>query len=152
MKTLASVLLGGFLAGSGLWCLNQERRFGREQAWRCSVLVILAAVAFSPVLSPQYFVWALPLALLVAAEVLPAEGRSWRRFAMGLVVVAILTTLIFPCTYFGLVDKLQPDEDRRLIPLARGLVALRNVTYIALVVWLGRYVFRTKDDFRTSKE
>jgi hypothetical protein len=142
MKTLASLLLGGFLIGTGLWCLVQGRRFDREMAWRCAVLALLGAVALSPVLSPQYFVWALPLALLIAAEVLPTAGRTWRRFAATVVVVAVLTTLIFPCTYLGLVDKLQPDEDRRLISLARGLVALRNVVYIALVVWLGRYVFR----------
>jgi hypothetical protein len=142
MKTLASLLLGGLLAGSGFWCLAQGRCFSRDQAWQCSTLVMIGAVALAPVLSPQYFIWALPLALLVGAEVLPEDERSWRRFAVGVVVVAVLTTLIFPCTYFGLVDKLQPDEDRRLIPLAHGLVALRNATYLALVVWLGRYVFR----------
>ena len=121
MKTLASLLLGGLLAGSGLWCLVQGRRYDRVQAWRCSVLVVLAAVALSPVLSPQYFVWALPLALLVAAEVLPAgRAKLAMDFAIGVVGVAVLTMLIFPCTYFGLVDKLQPDEDRRLILLGRG--------------------------------
>jgi 4-amino-4-deoxy-L-arabinose transferase-like glycosyltransferase len=142
MKTLASVFLGGLLAGTGFWCLAQGRGFDRERAWRCAALAVLGAVALSPILSPQYFIWALPLALLVAAAVLPADGRSWRHFAVGVVVVGVLTMLVFPCTYFGLVDKLQPDEDRRLIPLARGLLALRNVAYIALVVWLGQYVFR----------
>ena len=144
MKTLASMLMGGFLACTGLWCLVQGRRFDRQQAWRCAVMVVLGSVALSPVLSPQYFVWALPLALLVGAELLPAGGRAWPGFAAGVVVIAVLTTLIFPCAYFGLVNKLQPDEDRRLILVAGALVALRDAAYLALVVWLGSYVFRSQ--------
>jgi hypothetical protein len=144
MKTLASMLMGGFLACTGLWCLVQGRRFDREQAWHCAVMVVLGSVALSPVLSPQYFVWALPLALLVAADVLPAEGRVLMDFAISAIIIAALTMLIFPCTYFGLVDKLQPDEDRRLIQLGRAFVALRDIAYIALVIWLGSYVFRSR--------
>ncbi len=118
--------------------MRQGRGFDRERAWRCAVWVVLGAVALSPVLSPQYFVWALPLVLLVAADVLPAQGRSWPWLIGGVISVAILTTLVFPCTYFGLVDKLQPEEDPRLIPLARAVWSRREISYFVLVLWLGQ--------------
>jgi hypothetical protein len=141
LKLAARILLIAWLTGTGFWCLRQGPRFDRKKAWQSATLAMLGAVALAPVLSPQYFVWALPLVLLVAADVLPAQGPAWRWLIVGAISVAALTTLVFPCTYFGLVDKLQPDEDRRLIPLAHFLLGLRNLVYLAIVVGLGRSVF-----------
>ena len=83
---------------------------------------------------------------------LSKDGRSWRRFVVGVVAVAVLTTLIFPCTYFGLVDKLQPGQDRRLIPLARGLLAVRNVVYLTLFVGIGRQVLCPRCSGRSERD
>jgi hypothetical protein len=75
VTTLATIVLFAFLAACGLWALLLGARYTRLVAYRASCLVLCGAAIFSKVLSPQYFVWAFPLLLLLGAEVL----ARWRR-------------------------------------------------------------------------
>jgi hypothetical protein len=85
------------------------------------VLAALAAPAgfalFGKVLSPQFVIWAIPLGALAFA---------WRLHALAAAVAlaALLTQIEFPAHYFDVVAR---------EPLAIGLVALRNLTLLAVL-------------------
>ena len=100
MKTLSTVLLGGFLAGTWFGAVALRSRFGRRQALALACYVLGASAVFSKVLSPQYFVWSLPLLLIAAVEVLPEKGKSIWTLAVWMAVVAGLTTWIFPYHFY----------------------------------------------------
>jgi hypothetical protein len=128
LRSCSTILLFAFLAGLGLWSLLQGRRYTRERALGVSCLVLTGSVIFAKVLSPQYFVWALPLALLLAAEVLPNQRQTWLLMAAGLLLVARLTTWIYPHNYGEL---LHSD----LVPWA--VLAVRNLLYLGVIARFG---------------
>jgi hypothetical protein len=92
--------------------------------WRALAVVLLLMLA-SRVLSPQYLIWALAIAALVAARV-----RGTAAVVGGIVVAAAaLSQLVFPFRYQQLIDG-------RLEPAV--LLAARNallVTAAGLAVW-----------------
>ena len=77
--------------------------------------LILALMAFSKVLSPQYFIWTLPAWALVAA----------RDRVLGIVggLTLLLTQVEFPALYWRLLD-MRPD--------ALAVVVVRNSLLVAL--------------------
>jgi hypothetical protein len=76
--------------------------------------VILAFMTFGKVLSPQYFIWVLPVIALVAIE---------RRLLGALcVVVVLLTQIEFPTQYWPFIEM-----DRGAV----ALVVLRNLTLLS---------------------
>ncbi len=143
MKILSSILLFGFLAGLGLWAVLRWSRYTRQHAYLLSCYVISSAVILSNVLSPQYFIWAFPLLLLLGIEVFPSgQIMPWILGAL-LVGLALMTTWIFPYNYFC--SELNPHG---LIPISRTdslasspigyvILGLRNLTYLGMVLWLG---------------
>ena len=89
----------GFLAGEGVWALLRWSRYTRQDAYRIACYVIPGSVILSNVLSPQYFIWAIPLVLLLAVEIFP-EGRVRPLVLAGLLIaVAVTTTWIFPYNF-----------------------------------------------------
>jgi hypothetical protein len=152
MKTASTVALIAFLAVMGLWALVRRSHFTREAAYRMACFVIPASAILSNVLSPQYFVWALPLLLLVGSEILP-EGnlRRWV-LAILLIVVAGLTTWVFPYHYFS-----SPDNTLGLVrwldfapgPVASAVVGARNLIYLGVIIWLGAASIRFEPHERT---
>ncbi len=63
--------------------------------------MIPGSVILSNVLSPQYFIWAFPLVLLLAIEIFP-EGRVRPLVLAGLLIaVAVMTTWIFPYNFIS---------------------------------------------------
>ena len=105
-----------------------------DAAYRCALLGLAAATVASNVLSPQYFLWALPAALLVALEVAPARFG----FAAGwALVIAALTTWVFPYHY---IPDVVPATQVGPLPetFAQVVIAARNSLYVGLVVWLAR--------------
>ena len=129
-KRIAAGLLLAFLAGLGLWSLRQGRRFSRQQALATACLALCGSVILAKVLSPQYFVWALPVALLLCTQVLPRRWTySWLA-AAGLIAVARITTWIFPYHYGELLD---PD----LWHAPWLVLTVRNLLYLGIVAWLG---------------
>ena len=92
-----------------------------ERLLRFSAAALVAFVALSKVLSPQFLVW---LVLLV-----PLVGGPRRRAALALTVVACtLTAVWFPARYWELV--------RDFDPLASWLVLLRGLVLLGLLAAL----------------
>ena len=92
-----------------------------ERLLRFSAAALVAFVALSKVLSPQFLVW---LVLLV-----PLVGGIRRRAALWLTVLACAMTAIwFPARYWELV--------REFDPLASWLVLFRGLTLVALLLVL----------------
>ena len=98
-----------------------QLRAAPEQLPLAVLALLLALMTFGKVLSPQYFIWILPVLALVAV----------RDPLLGLLggLVLLLTQIEFPALYWNLVD---------LQPPVLGLVATRNLLLLALfclTVW-----------------
>jgi len=140
LKHVATLSLLGILAGAGWLALRTGRKYDAPAAYRTSLLVVVASVIASNVLSPQYMLWAIPLSLLVALEVLPSRVWPWVAMSVLLLAIAGLTTWLFPYHYL---DKTGPIcLVPNLAPLACSVLGLRNLAYLGLVVWLGAAVAR----------
>ena len=152
-KTFATILLFMFLGGTALWALLRWSRYRREDAYCTACFVIAAVVILSNVFSPQYLIWAVPMMLLLAVERLPDKASPpWVLF--GLILAMILLTLwLFPYNYFrrmlgpdgspyGLVPYVEDFSSPA--PEACVVLALRNVLYLGIVVWLGVMLFRRR--------
>jgi hypothetical protein len=108
----------------------------RARPWRGSVVVaatigLAAFVTASKVLSPQYFLWMLPMLLLAGSDVIRADRTFWW-WCGGVMVVAALTSLIYP-TFFLAVFEMRPA--------GFALLLARNSLFVALIVALGRRVW-----------
>ena len=101
MKTLSTLLLLGFLGSAGLWALCRWSRYTRQDAYRMACYAIPGSVILSNVLSPQYFIWAMPLVLLLAAEIFPQDKTPRLILAALLILVALTTTWIFPYNFIS---------------------------------------------------
>jgi len=112
----------GQMAAVGLvWLSFWRGPAGTERLVRHAAGAVVAFVALSKVLSPQFLVW---LVLLV-----PLVGGARSRAALWLTVVACaLTALWFPARYWELVKEFDP--------LASWLVLARGVTLLALLAVL----------------
>ena len=105
---------------------------GAFKAWRGASFVrlfpplalslVLAFIVFNKVGSPQYMTWI--IAPLVVGLVIDRR-RWWRPAALGLVIAAI-TQVVYPLTYWGLLNA-------GALPAA--VLTLRNVLVTVLLVW-----------------
>ena len=103
-------------------------------------LVVLSIVAIMIVtnktLSPQYLLWLggpmAALLLLKKSEVTEPERRTIRRLAAQLLVLALLTQLVYPALYDGLLG----DRGETMLVLATVVTAIRNLALLALTVEL----------------
>jgi hypothetical protein len=98
-----------------------QLRAAPEQLPVAVLALLLAFMTFGKVLSPQYFIWILPVLAVVAV----------RDPLLGLVggIVLLLTQVEFPALYWNLVDLQRPVV---------ALVAVRNLLLLALfcfTVW-----------------
>lgn len=103
-------------------------------------LVVLAIVAIMIVtnktLSPQYLLWlggpmAALLVLKKAAATEP-EQRLIRRLSVQLLVLALLTQLVYPALYDGLLGR----QSQGMLVLATAVTALRNLALVTFSVEL----------------
>jgi hypothetical protein len=147
MINLSTIALVVFLGCAWLWLLFQPSTTKRQEGYRLICFVIIAAVILSKVLSPQYFIWALCMSLLLAADVLTqSSAKPWVLTVLWL-IVAGLSTWIFPYHYLsapgmpGLVS-LNPREAKVFNLLPSLVLGLRNVLYLGLVAWQGVLLFR----------
>jgi hypothetical protein len=105
---------------------------GAFKAWRgasfvrlfppLALALVLAFIVFNKVGSPQYMTWI--IAPLVVGLVVDRR-RWWRPGALGLVIAAI-TQVVYPLTYWGLLSA-------EALPAA--VLTLRNVLVTMLLVW-----------------
>ena len=146
----STIALVGFLLAAGLWAIMQKSRFARDDAYRLAAFVPAAAIILANVLSPQYFIWALPLLILVGAEILPESKTPQWIFSAAVIAIAALTTWVFPYHYFqtagnslGLLP-LANAADSTPGAMASAVVCVRNAIYLATVVALGLRLVRLK--------
>jgi uncharacterized membrane protein len=154
MKIISSILLLGFLLAEGLWAVLRFSRLTRQDAYRMACYAVVGSVILAVVLSPQYFIWAIPLVLLLAVEILPQGAARPLILASLLILVAATTTWVFPCNFFASQQSQNPNA---LIPhnalnvqvppnsMAASVLALRNFAYLGVAVWLGVMLYNRID-------
>jgi hypothetical protein len=119
----ALVLAGTAFIGWQAWRKKHERDFGLLLS-----VVLVFALAVSPVLSPQYFTWIVPLLFVFLAGRLrssPLSGRLWGMLLIT-ILLAVLTKWIFPWNYDALLSQ---------SPLAVIVLNVRNVLLL-LLAWM----------------
>ncbi len=136
-------LLAAALLAMLAWAWARKASYERGAAFRIACLSILAAVTLSKVFSPQYLVWAVPLLLLLAADVL--DKRAFITMTSGIILVSLLTTAVFPYLFFeqggsrlNYVDFNPYALVPNLHPLPCALLTLRNLAWLGAVAWVAR--------------
>lgn len=146
---LVACALGAVLLGAIAWA----RRHAPAEAQTVAIaepsrfaalagLALMAAMAFSKVLSPQYLLWVAPLLALA-----PVRGRiGWAAVAVALAVFA-LTTAIYPTFYFehilGIAGgrPVRGAEPTGTTAFGTALLVARNGGLVALCILLARLGF-----------
>lgn len=152
MKILSLVLLPAFLGGTGLWTFLRWSHYRREDAYCAACFVIAAAVILSNVFSPQYLIWAVPLMVLLALELLPERQTAvWVLFGLVMSMV-LMTTWLFPFNYYRTTLPIAVGGPHGLVPYAASfsspsplaciVLATRNALYLGIVAWLGVMLFK----------
>jgi hypothetical protein len=141
MQLLSKLLLICWLSLFALWAFIKRDSLQKEKIFLAGFLAIAMSVILSPVLSPQYFVWALSLLIIMDADLFQSGDRATWISATALISTAVLTTWVFPYHYFtteavvGLIPAAGEGE-----PVVRSfpyfLLGLRNFAYLALTVWI----------------
>jgi hypothetical protein len=167
LKSCAIALQLILFSGLGLLALRRGKAFDRQAAYRFGLVALAAAVIFSNVLSPQYFVWALPIVLLLSIETFPEGSRRFALVGSLAMGIAAATTWLFPYHYFridsspcGLIPMrpadgglvliygvLFPSGPAKISLLPAAVLAVRNFMYLATVIWLGVAAVRTRSVF-----
>jgi hypothetical protein len=136
-------LLAAIVTGTSVWMARARCRPDRSTAYRLALWTISASLVVSKVLSPQFFIWALPLLMLLGVEV--CGKREFVGFLALLVAIAGLTTWIYPYHYTPNI----PGSSETIAialsyfhPLACGVLIARNVLLVAAVAWTGVRAFR----------
>jgi len=143
LASASTWLLAAALLAMLLWVWCRKASYERDDAFRIACLSILVAVTLSKVFSPQYLVWAVPLLLLLAADVL--DNRAFITLTCGIIFTALLTTAVFPYLFFeqgrsrlDFVDFNPYALVPNLHPLPCALLVLRNLLWMGAVVWVAR--------------
>jgi hypothetical protein len=142
MQLASTIAIAVFLGGLALWSVCCLGRYDRCRAYRTMCFAFAGTVILSKVLSPQYFIWAVPLVLLLMLEVLESRRSFWLT-ASALVGVVALTTWVFPYHYFNFDAMplgLAPRDSSLSLAGSEAtfvLLGLRNFTYAGIVAFLG---------------
>jgi hypothetical protein len=149
MKLISIALQLIFLSAIAIWSLLLGQRYSRRVAYCVSLLILAADIMLSNVLSLQYFIWAIPLALLLAVEIM-SDAFAARWIFMGLLVIVVtLTTWIFPYHYLSGSEEsyalvVLPLDGVRTVPEGAAIVLIvRNFTYVGIMIWLAVVMART---------
>jgi 4-amino-4-deoxy-L-arabinose transferase-like glycosyltransferase len=164
LKGCAIAMQLTLLLGLGFLALRRGKAFDGQLAYRFGLIALAASVILSNVLSPQYFVWALPVALLLSIETFPERSQRFALVGALVMCIAGATTWLFPYHYFsvdsspcGLIPMrpsngglvliygvLLPSGPAKISLLPAMVLALRNFIYLAAVIWLGVAALRTR--------
>ena len=120
---------------------------GALRAWRgasfvrlfppLSLGLVLAFIVFNKVGSPQYVTWIIaPLTVALVID----RHRWWGPAALGL-GIALLTQLVYPITYYAMLDG---------APVASALLTIRNILLIVLLGWVIVRLVRVPGRVRTA--
>jgi hypothetical protein len=133
MVRLSNFLSVTFVAALGARALWLRHRYGGEKAFVYSLVALSGLMLFAKGLSPQYFIWIVPLLILCGAAVLPP--RAFMAECVLLTTVAALTTVVFPLGFGGLLD---------LDPSILFVLAVRNALFAAILLWLLAELYRNE--------
>ncbi|HEX6207112.1 MAG TPA: hypothetical protein VF058_02025 [Actinomycetota bacterium] len=116
----STVLAVGVLAGSvAVAWRRRDEPLRLAGVWFATLALLLAV---GPVLSPQFMVWL----VAVGAGALAVGSDTVRKAALFLLPLAVLTHLVYPISYDGLVA---------MEPVSVWLLTARNAMLAALAVW-----------------
>jgi hypothetical protein len=121
-SNFASVAFVGGLAAHGLW---RRRQYSGGDAYVYAWLALVGLILFAKGLSPQYFIWIIPALVLCGADLL--SPRDFRVLSGQLLALSILTTVVFPWGFRGLLA---------LDPQIMLVLAIRNLLFAAVLGWL----------------
>lgn len=96
-----------------------------------ALTAVLDLIVFNKVGSPQFATWlAVPIVLGILYQV-----ENWRLPTYAVIALGLLTDIIYPIVY---------DNILRAEPWALGILLLRNLGYIALLIWANRELIRLR--------
>ncbi len=124
VMSIAKLLIVSMSVGAAVLALLR-RKHARFHADSLALSVLAFSMAASPVFSPQYIVWILPLLLSwLAVRFHAATGRDafWKVAALT-AVAGFCTQWVFPLHYTNVIDQ---------EPLALAVLNARNVAVLAL--------------------
>jgi hypothetical protein len=129
---LSTVLMIAVPLAFAVRAIGMGRLYDGQAGYRYACLLLPAMLAVGKVLSPQYFVWAIPMLLLVGAEVTTSR-KTFAILCLLVTAMAILTTGVYPLG-FGALRALRPD----------GWLVLtaRNALLAGVSAWLAMRVMR----------
>lgn len=148
VSSISSVLAAGStmaVLGSllmlAVWAVTKSRRLDRAAGTRLGMLAILLTLLFSKVLSAQYLIFAVPLLLLLSAELLSV--RAGAVMSVLVILQTLLTTIVVPYCWFNIHPVTGIDNPMGLVPdlhpVTCAILVARNVLFAIAVIWL---VFR----------
>ena len=133
MATLMQPLLLLATLGATALLIRALRRVGdadRTELLLVGALTLVTVfIVFNKVGSPQFMVWLGPAVALGLVH----DRTAWRRPALMLIAVAVLTFLIYPLFY----DALSHDN-----PVMALVLTLRNALLVVLMWWSARRLYR----------
>jgi 4-amino-4-deoxy-L-arabinose transferase-like glycosyltransferase len=170
LKGCAIAFQSILFSGLGLLALLRGQTFDRQSACRFGLVALVASVILSNVLSPQYFVWALPIVILLSVETLSEANLLFAFLATLIICIAAATTWLFPYHYFGgdsspglipmrpsdgglvlIRGVLSPSGPARISLLPAAVLALRNLLYLTAALWLGVVTIRARSATSPSR-
>ncbi|HEX4142367.1 MAG TPA: hypothetical protein VHY91_02360 [Pirellulales bacterium] len=101
LAVVSSVALATTAASFGLWALLHGRRFDRTLALDTAFLVLINCTVLAHVFSPQYLNWLLPLALLLALNLMPRSQVTWWVLAVAVIAIVGISSWLFPLHYLN---------------------------------------------------
>jgi hypothetical protein len=117
-------------------------------------LAIMATVAIviitNKTLSPQYLLWLggpMAAVILLVPAATEDERRSIRRLALQLLGLALLTHLVYPLLYDGLLGR----QGHLMIIVSTAVTALRNLALLLFTIELWRMAWRSLAVARQAK-
>jgi hypothetical protein len=134
LKIVSNVVIAATGASFGLWALLGGRRFDRRLALDTAILVLINCTVLAHVFSPQFLNWLLPLAVLLALNIVPRNWIVWCGFAALVVAIVGISTWLFPHHYMGEFVVLQA------LPVA--LAVTRSACLVGLALLLDVCFFR----------
>ena len=131
MVWLSNILSVGFVGALGVRALWLGRRFDLEQAYVYSGLALAGLILFAKGLSPQYFIWIIPILMLCGVEVLPAP--PFMLLCTLLTMLSVMTTVVFPRGFRALLA---------LDPRILWVLAARDLLFAGIVFWMVAQLLR----------
>jgi hypothetical protein len=125
LVTLSNVLSVALPGALGLHAIYLGRRYTGIISLAYSVTALLTVVVVAKGLSPQYFIWIIPMLLLAGAELF--NDTQFRALCARSVAMAALTTVIYPLSLVPLLT---------LDPRTFMVLGFRNFLFAALVTWI----------------